>query len=381
MKKTLFGAIIIAIISGLGYGVYTVKTKKPEDKMGGMPKDMPPIPTTVFVIDDRLQTTTKNYPTIIKPSEEVNVIARVKGSLKQKFFKEGSYVEKGALLYLIEQDSYETNLNIAKSQHEKAKVNLKKAQKDFERGKTLLTSKSISEQSYDNLEYAYETAIVELKSSESNLKNAQIEYDYTKVHAPISGIVGMKKFDVGEFVGGSSESSNLITITNTKIVYAEFSLPKEDIATYLDQIKKGSIGINLVSSNKVYSNGKIDFIAPTIDQATDTILLRASFSNKNQQIIAGEFSKIEFTNINLGNVHVIPENAVLKTPKGSFVMVAVDGVAKLTPVELGILVKDGIVVKNGLQKGDKVIVSNIAKLRPDSKVMILPDDATSKEVK
>ncbi|MDD2698024.1 MAG: efflux RND transporter periplasmic adaptor subunit [Arcobacteraceae bacterium] len=379
MKKVLFGAIIIAIIGGLGYGVYTVKTKKPEDKMAGMPKDMPPLPVNVFTIKDSIETTTKNYPTLIKPSEEVEVIARAKGILKNKYFKEGSFVSKGALLYTIEQDSYETTLNIAASQNEKAKVNLKKAQKDLERGKALLASKSISDQNYDNLEYAYDSAIVELKSSQSNLKNAQIEYDYTKVYAPISGIAGMKKFDVGEFVGSNETNSNLLTITNTNTVYAEFSLPKEDIATYINQIKSGSIGINLLSGNKVYSNGKINFIAPKIDEATDTILLRATFSNNNNQIIAGEFSKIELTNINLGQVNVIPENAVLKTPKGTFLMVAVDGVVQMRPVELGILVKDGIVITSGLQKGDKVIVSNIAKLRPDAKIMILPDATVPNE--
>lgn len=379
MKKVLFGAIIIAIIGGLGYGVYTVKTKKPEDKMAGMPKEMPPLPINVFVIKNEIETTTKNYPTLIKPSEEVSVIARVKGTLKNKYFKEGDYISKGAILYTIEQDTYETNLNIAKAQTEKAKVNLKKAGKDFERGKILLATKSISEQSYDNLEYAYDSAMVELKSSESNVRNAQIQYDYTKIHAPISGTVGMKKYDVGEFVGGSDASSTLLTITNTNVVYAEFSLPKEDIEAYINQMKNGSIGINLVSGDTVYKNGKIDFIAPKIDASTDTILIRASFPNKNHQIIAGEFSKIELTNINLGNVSVIPENAVLKTPKGTFVMVAVDGIAQMRPVEVGILVKNGIVVKSGLQKGDKVIISNIAKLKPDAKVMIIP--AKQEEVK
>ncbi len=379
MKKVLFGTLIVAIIGGLGYGVYTVKTKKPDDKMAGMPKEMPPLPVQLFVIDNKMETTTKNYPTLIKPSEEVDVIARVKGTLQNKYFKEGSFVEKGALLYTINPDIYETTLNIAKSQYEKAKVNLKKTQKDLERGKALLSSKSISEQNYDNLEYSYESAVVELKSSESNLKSAQIGYDYTKIHAPISGIVGMKKFDVGEFVGSNEGNSNLLTITNTNTVYAEFSLPKEDIVAYMSQIKNGSIKINLLSGDHTYPNGRIDFIAPKIDSTTDTILLRASFSNKSQKIIAGEFSKIELSNINLGDVTVVPENAILKNPKGTFVMIAVDGVATMRPVELGILVKDGIVVKSGLKKGDMVIVSNIAKLRPDAKVMVLPNDSAQKE--
>jgi membrane fusion protein, multidrug efflux system len=381
MKKVVFGAVIVAIIGGLGYGVYTVKTKKPEEQMGGMSKEMPPLPVQVFEIINKKETTTKRYPTIIKPFGEVDVIARVKGTLEEKYFQEGQYVKKGTLLYKIEQDIYETKLNIAKNGVEKAKVNFNKAKKDFERAKTLLATKSISEQNYDQYEYLYEDSLVALQSSQLNLKNAQIEYSYTKVTAPIDGIVGMKKNDIGDLIGGSEATSSLLTITNTNLVYAEFSLPKEDIEAYLSQIKNKSIGVNLISGDKVFKNGVVDFIAPKIDPTTDTILLRASFQNKNHQIIAGEFAKIELTNIYLGDVKVVPEHAILKNPKGTFVMVAVDGVAQMRPVELGILVKDGIVIKNGLVPNDKVIVSNLAKLRPDAKVMILPPLENQKEAK
>ena len=382
MKKVLFGAIIVAVLGGLGYGVYTVKTKKPEDKMAGMKKEMPPLPVNVLVIKEGVATTTKSYPTLIKPSEEVSVIARVKGVLQKKYFSEGSYVKKGSLLYTIEQDVYETNLNIAQSQNEKAKVNLKKAKKDFERGKALLATKSISEQNYDNLEYLYENALVELQSSQSNLKNLQIQYNYTKLYAPISGITGMKKYDVGELVGSNDENSNLLTITNTDTIFAEFSLPKEDIEAYIHQIKNSSIAINLISGEHTFSNGKIDFIAPKIDSSTDTILLRASFKNPNHQIIAGEFAKIELANINLGKVNIIPENSILKNPKGTFVAVVENGIATMRPVELGMLIQEGIVIKSGLKNGDQVIVSNIAKVRPDAKVMVVPNEKTQpKEVK
>ena len=381
MKKVLFGALIVAIIGGLGYGVYIVKTKKPEDKMAGMPKEMPPLPVQIFEVTNKKETTTKTYPTIIKPFGEVDVVARVKGTLEGKYFQEGQYVKKGTLLYKIEQDVYETRLNIAKNGVEKAKVNFNKAKKDFERGKSLLASKSISEQAYDQYEYLYEDALVALQSSELALKNAQIEYGYTKVTAPIDGIVGMKKNDIGDLIGGSETTSSLLTITNTNVVYAEFSLPKEDIEAYLHQIKNKSIGVNLLLGEKVFKNGVVDFIAPKIDPSTDTILLRAKFQNPNHEIIAGEFAKIELTNINLGDVKVVPENAILKNPKGTFVMVVVGGIAQMRPVEVGILVQNGIVVKSGLSPKDKVIVSNLAKLRPDAKVMILPPQENQKEVK
>ncbi len=318
---------------------------------------LPPLPVEVFKVENKTSTTIKTYPSIIKTFEEVNVTARVKGLLVEKYFNEGDFVKRGTLLYKIEQDTYLANLNMKKAE-------FTKAQKDYQRAKSLIASKSISEQSFDDYSYKYET-------SKASLKQAQIEFDYTKIYAPIDGIIGLKKFDIGNLVGSNETNSLLVTITNTNPVYAEFSLTKDDASRYISQIKNKNSKVNLVTANKTYENGTVDFISPKIDSNTDTLLLRAKFKNENNGILIGEFGKIEISNLDLGKVFVVPENAILKTTKGTFVYVIEDSTAKLKPVKTGILIKEGITIESGLNENEQIIISNLAKLKPDTKIQIL----------
>ena len=332
---------------------------------------LPPLPVEVFKIENKISTTTKTYPSIIKTFEEVDVKARIKGVLVEKYFNEGDFVKKGTLLYKIEQDTYLANLNVAKATVKTAQANYKKAQKDYERSSSLIKTKSISVQQADEYNYQYENATALLESAKAALQNAQIQFDYTKIHAPIDGIIGLKKFDIGNLVGSNDSNSSLITITNTNPVYAEFSLTKDDASRYVSQIKDKNTKINLITSTKTYENGTVDFISPKIDSNTDTLFLRAKFKNENNGILIGEFAKIEISNLDLGKVFVIPENAILKTAKGTFVYVIEDSIAKLKPVKTGILVKEGITIESGLNGNEQIVISNMAKLKPDTKIQIL----------
>lgn len=318
----------------------------------------PGLPVQTFVVTKQENTTSKTYPTILKAYEQVNVMARVTGILKEKHFKEGDFVKKGTLLYKIEPDTYLANLNIKKAEFTKAK-------KDYERGKSLIASKSISSQAFDDYTYQYE-------STKAALDEAQISLNYTTVTAPIDGIVGIKKFDIGDLVGKNDDNSLLLTITNTNPIHAEFSLPKNDMNEFLAQIKSKNVKIKLVSDGKTYENGELDFIAPTIDTNTDTLLLRAKFENPNNELIVGNFTKIEISNLSLGDVFVVPENAVLKTAQANIVFVVDENnIAKPRPVTTGNLVKDGIVIKSGLKPNEQIVTSNFAKLKPDTKVQIV----------
>ena len=352
MIKQTKKSIIVATFILLGFNNLMAENTAPQEK--------PALPVQAFTVVNKVQTTNKIYPSIVKSFEEVDVTARVKGVLIEKYFKEGDFVKKGTLLYKIEPDTYLANLNMAKAE-------FTKAQKNYDRAKSLIASKSISSQTYDDYVYQYETA-------KAALQQAQIQFDYTKVYAPIDGIVGMKKSDIGDLVGSDNTNTLLVTITNTNPIYAEFSLSKDDASTYLSQVKNKTAKINLLINNKTYENGVVDFISPKIDTNTDTLLLRAKFENKNSDILIGDFGKVELANLDLGNVQVIPENAILKTSQGNFVYAIDNSVAKLKPVETGILVKNGIVIKSGLNENDQVVTSNIMKLKPDTKVQIVPKE-------
>ncbi len=320
--------------------------------------EMPPLPVKSFVVTKETNTTSKTYPTILKASEEVEVMARVAGTLEKKYFTEGEFVKKGTLLYTIEPDVYQANLNIKKSNYIKAK-------KDFERAKTLIASKAISPQDFDNYTYLYESSKAALDESSINLK-------YTKVLAPIDGITGIKQQDIGNLVGTSANNSHLLTITNTNPINAEFSLPKDDINTYLGQIRAKTAKISLHANGKTYEDAKIDFISPVIDSNTDSLLVRVKFDNNNAELIAGTFTKLEVSNLSLGDVFIVPENAVIKTAQATIVFVIDEqGIANPRPVQTGDLVEAGRVVTSGLNVNDEIVISNLAKLRPGTKVQVI----------
>jgi len=311
----------------------------------------------VYKVEKKDFTTNRTYPTILKAVEQVDIIARVSGTLQEKSYTEGSFVKKGSLLYKIEPDTYLANLNMQKANYIKAK-------KDYERATSLIASKSISPQQFDDYTYKYE-------SSKAALDEAQIQYNYTKVTSPIDGIAGIKQQDLGDFVGTTPDNSLLVTITNTNPIHAEFSLTKDDINKYIDQIRNNKAKINLVLNDKLYK-GTIDFISPTINTNTDTLLLRAKIDNPNGELLVGNFAQIEIDNLALGNIFVVPEKAILKTAQATIVMtVDENNTVQPKPVVIGDLIKEGIIIKDGLKGDERIIISNLAKIRPNTKVQII----------
>ncbi|MGM0534297.1 MAG: efflux RND transporter periplasmic adaptor subunit [Campylobacterota bacterium] len=364
MNKTIITAAILAL------ALTGCSQQDNSQKQAGSAKEQerPPMPVQVFEVKQKETTIDKTYSAVIKPYAKVTVPARVGGELVAKHFNEGDIVKKGQLLYTIEQDVYETRVQKAQAATQKARAAFEKAKKDFKRAKSLHGSDSISDQDYDSYVFAYEDAKAALAESQSALRQAKIEYDYTTVTAPITGQAGTKLQDVGSIVGSSGGNTDLVDITAINPVYAHFSLPQQDVLSYLDQIKNNKVQISL--KHLPAQKGTIDYIAASIDGNTDTLPLRARFENKQGKILLGEFTKVVIEGLKLEDVNIIPQKALLKTPKGNFVYVVKEGTAQMVPVQTGILTDAGLVVKSGVKPGDKVILTNLAKLRPKSKVQI-----------
>ncbi|MFT7880005.1 MAG: efflux RND transporter periplasmic adaptor subunit [Sulfurimonas sp.] len=331
----------------------------------------PPLPVALHEVHYKDATIEKTYPAILKAYEKVDIVARVSGILEEKHFTEGALVKKGDPLYTIEQDIYKAKLETAQAVLEKARATFQRAEKDWERAKVLKKTNAISQKEIDAYLYEYTNAKAERSSAEANLKQAQIEYDYTMIKAPIDGIAGIKEHDIGDYIAVGAESSVLTTVTNTDPLYVEFSLPKNDVGLYLSQIKKPGRAIKVLDrmKNESEQNGTIDFIAPEIDQKTNTLLIRAKIDNNDGNLLAGDFVKVSLKGLVAPDTAVIPEEALLQTPKGAMVYVVENGTAKIRPVQIGTLTKEGIIVKSGLKEGEKIIINNIPKVRPNAKVV------------
>lgn len=329
----------------------------------------PPLSVEVYKVKFEKAPLVKSYSALLKPFNEVDIVARVSGLLISKNFKEGAYVKKGDILYEIQKDEYEAALNEAKASLLKAEANFNKAFKDWERNEYLFKNNAISAVTRDNLFYTYEDAKAELTKTKAILQNAQIKFDYTTVKAPISGTIGMRNSDVGSYIEVGEQSSMLVTITAQEPIYAEFSLPSSDVSKHISQIKNGTKVILSVGAKNYM--GEIDFISPKIDAATDTLKLRAKFQNKDKELIVGSYSEIQIDGLSYDSVAKIPQEALIKTQDATVVYVVKDGTVSMKPIK-SVQVQDGIAyIEDGVEEGENIVISNIAKLRPNSKVSIV----------
>lgn len=333
-------------------------------------KQAPATPVEVFTVNNNAVMITKRYPATIKAEKSVNIIARVSGTLEKRYFEEGSFVKKGQNLYTIEQRTYQADIDSSKAALNGAKASLVKATSDWKRYKTLYAKKAISASQKDEYYYNYQDALANVKNAEAALTNAKIQYEYTQIKAPMDGIVSITQLNVGNFVNANT---TLTTITKVDPVYAEFSMPQADIGQYLTQIKSDSVKFSVNCHNKCVEGGVLKYISPTLDSSTDTLLLRTQFDNKNSEIIIGQFTNINIENIPMKNVTTIPEQGIMQNGTNSVVYVIDENSsAKIQPVTLtGEASKNGVIIKSDLKLNDKIIISNISKIRPGAKVQII----------
>lgn len=324
----------------------------------------------VFNVNHNTVKVSKEYPATVKAQKSVNIIARVSGNLEKRYFTEGSFVKKGQNLYKIEQRTYQANIDSAIGTLNQAKALLVRATSDWERYEKLFENKSISAYDKDQYFYSYENAKANVQNAKAAVTNAKIQHEYTMIKAPMDGIVSTTMLNEGNFV---DENTVLTTITKVDPVYAEFSLPQADIAKYLSHLKSKDVKFSLNCKNSCVENGVLNYVSPTIDSSSDTLLLRAEFDNKNGEVIVGQFTNITIENIAIPNVITIPEEAIMQNGTHSVVYVVDENsTAKIQPVQLAGSSSNGSVsIKSSLKVNAKIIISNIAKVRPNAKVKII----------
>jgi membrane fusion protein (multidrug efflux system) len=337
---------------------------------------MPPPKADIYVIPKaKSLPILLKYPAQIKSFQNIKVVSRVLGVLENKYFQEGQKVQKGDLLYTIEDDIYKAKLDAAEASVKISEASLINATKNWNRIEKLYKTKSVSEDLKDSTFSDYEQAVGTLSLAKAQLMQAKIEYDYTKVKAPISGIVGLKKVDIGDLVT-NTPPQELTTITQNEKVYIDFSMPLRDYKN----IKSGlwslptnkHINVNIEINNKPTPyKGMIDFIDVNINQNTSTVKMRAIVDNNDSFLMPGNFIRVVLNDIVQKDVITIPQKAVIQNPLGTIVFVEKEGKAAVKPVILGQETGDKYVVAGGpLQSGDKVIVNNFFRVKPGAEVQV-----------
>lgn len=315
-------------------------------------------------------------PGRVQSQDKVDLVARIDGYLQRKHFQEGDYVKKGQVLFTIEPTQYLNNLNKAKADLENAKAVLYKATRDYNRGEELVKKDFISKSTYDGLKADKDSAAAQVRSASALLAEAQRNYGYTQIKAPVSGKIGSLQIQEGNYV--TPQSGTLATITKTNPIYVKYSVDSKLFDRLRNEEflpKKGGEKVKVdvvLPSGKLYQvKGVQDFFDNQISTTTGTIDFRATFTNDDGTLIPGDFVKVKVYSNQKSDVVVVPQELVLQDSKGKYVYVVDENNCAQTKY-----FKDNgqyenyWIVESGLEKGEKFISTNITKLMPKMKVRI-----------
>mgnify|MGYP001812452546 FL=1 len=320
-------------------------------------------------------------------AQDVPIRARVEGVLESMDFKEGTFVKKGDQLYTIDAQPFQAKLVEAQSQLAAAQTNLIKAQSDLARIRPLAEMKAVSEQDLDSAVAQEAAARASVRASEAHVDLAEIELSYTRIMAPINGLIGISAARPGEFVGREPNPVVLNTLSDINPMRVRFSISEREYLilarTYLSEKgtdserKRGDNQRDLeliLADDTVHPHkGLAIATSQSIDPATGTYSVEATFPNPDSVLLPGQFARVRARYQVLENVVVIPRQSVSEL-QGLFRVYVVDssGTVDVRSVKLGPQTGNEIVVESGIEAGETVIVEGIQKVRPGVTVSTNP---------
>jgi membrane fusion protein, multidrug efflux system len=312
--------------------------------------------------------------------EEVQVRARVGGFVTGVEFRDGSFVNAGDLLYIIDSRPFEAVATQADGQLSDARAKGELAKRELDRALTLVQSQTVADSTVDQRRQALQAARAAETQAEGLLKAAQLNIEFSHVVAPIAGRASRHLVSVGNLVQGSEGGSTLLTsIVSLDPIYIYFDM---DEATYLKynrlyfEGKRPSsretpnpVQVTLTGETKPSHDGKVDFLDNRLDVSTGTLRGRAVIPNKDFSILPGQFGRVRLIASSPYEALLVPDTAVATDQSRKIVFVVKDDdTVEAKPVTLGPL-DDGLrVIREGLKAEDRVVVDGLQRVRVGAKV-------------
>jgi len=316
--------------------------------------------------------------------ESVEIRARVSGYLESVNFTDGQLVKKGDLLFVIEPRPFELALQTAKAQLSQAEAQLELAKVQLERTAQLRKNDYATKETYDERLAQLNIATASRDAALAAVDQAQLNLDYTRVTAPVSGRVGRHEVSVGNLImGGTSGTSGttlLTTIVSLDPIWLTFNVSEGDGMTYKRLVQKGEVKSardsvievegQLMDEKAWTLKGTIDFVDNQYNRTSGTIRVRAAFPNPDLFITPGQFGRVRVPMSQLRPTMLVPDAAVVTDQSMKLLYtVAPDGTVVPKPVELGPVTDNNLrVIRSGITPDDNVIINGLLRARPGAKV-------------
>lgn len=315
---------------------------------------------TPYVLVKKLQkkniSEQKKYIAQVEAINSVDIIPQVSGYLSEILFKDGSFVEEGSKIFVIEQREYLSKLKSAEARQWEL-------HKEYERMKKLHASGDVSEKSLD-------TALSQLIQAESDTEQAKLDLEHSEIKAPISGHIGKALVTKGNLV--SPNTQKLARIIQTNPIRIAFSVTDKDRFNFIEKAKKSEemfVDIVLPGGKIKTANAKDIFAGNEVNSQTATVPVYLDVENIDYSLIPGNYVDIYFRYNLAEKSLLVPQLALAADVHGTYVMtVSSEGIVEQKYITLGSVYEDMQVVLSGLNDEDKVIVQGLQKVASGMRV-------------
>lgn len=330
----------------------------------------PPPPPSVTVVRVAAQDVRPSltFNGRIEAMDKVDLRARVDGFLEKRLFDEGADVKEGDLLYIIEQAPYRASLDEAQANVQKAQAALDLLDIEVRRQSELVKRDAGTQARLDQALGQQGEARGMLNAAKAAVERAQLNLDYTQIHAPISGRIGRSAYSVGNFV--SQSSGVLATIVRQDPIFAMFSISQREILAVRSRLgenaaQEADVYLRLADATRYAQAGKIDFIDVTVNRSTDTVPIRATFPNPERTLVDGQLVTVIVEGGQGDAALVIPQVALQADQAGPFVLVVdKDDKIEVRRIDPGPAVGINASVRKGLSLGELVVTEGVQRVRP-----------------
>lgn len=377
--------LVVAVLVVAVVGVRLMGGKKgdpagasAQGRQGGDPANAGPVPVTVI---DAIRQDVPVYASALGTVAAMNTVTvspQVGGQLISLNFKEGQEVKKGDLLAQIDPRTLQASYDEAAAAKRQNEAQLATARSNYQRSNSAEYRQYVAKTDLDtqrNQVAQFESAVA---ANEASMRAAQVQLQYTRVTAPISGIAGIRAVDAGNIV---SAGTALVTLTQIHPIHVVFNLPERQLPAVRQAQAAGAVDVAALDRNDAHvltDGGKLDVVDNQISSDSGTFRARALFDNEDNSLWPGQFVNVRMQLRTIAGGVVIPTQAVMRGPDGEYVyIVKPDSTVAMQTVKSGVEVGDSQVqITEGLKGGERVVSEGQFRLKPGAKVTALKPGET-----
>lgn len=305
------------------------------------------------------------------------VRARVSGIVAKRLYQEGQVVKAGASLFVINPEQLQASKLEAEAELARTEANLVNANDKLQRYQALVGDQSVSQRDYRAAQAEAQLAKAEVAAAQAKLNRAKLDLGYANVTAPIDGVARRALVTEGALVG-KDEATHLTTVEQVNPVYVNFAQSSSEVFALRKALRDGQLKGNdgqfkielLLPDGSLYpSAGKLSFSDVSVNQTTDSVVMRAIFDNPQQELMPGAYVRLKIRQATNPNAILLPRDALIRDQFSARVWVVnAKNELESREVQTGSVIDKQWVIEHGLKPGERVVVTNAATQTAGAKV-------------